>query len=60
MWGQPLFSTYGPTADTGGLPKNGATVMYRYDSVDDLLVHEGRDGTRQLPGTGAAPVTERP
>ena len=23
-WGQPLYSTYGPTADTGGLPKDGA------------------------------------
>ena len=60
MWGQPLFSTYGPTADTGGLPKNGASVVYRYDSVDDLLAHEGRDGERVLPGTGVAPVTERP
>ena len=60
MWGQPLFSIYGPTADTGGLPKNGATVVYRYDSVDDLLAHEGRAGERALPGTGAAPVTERP
>jgi uncharacterized damage-inducible protein DinB len=59
-WGRPLFSTYGPTADTGGLPKNGATVVYRYDSVADLLVHEGRDGDRVLPGTGSAPPTERP
>ena len=41
LWGQPLFSTYGPTADTGGLPKNGATVVYRYDSVEDLLAHHG-------------------
>jgi uncharacterized damage-inducible protein DinB len=60
LWGQPLFSTYGPTADTGGLPKNGATVVYRYDSVDDLLAHHGRDGRRRLPGTGTAPPTERP
>jgi uncharacterized damage-inducible protein DinB len=60
MWGQPLFSTYGPTADTGGLPKNGATVVYRYDSIDDLLAHESRDGERILPGAGAAPPTERP
>ena len=28
-WGQDLYSTYGPTADTGGLAKNGATVVYR-------------------------------
>jgi uncharacterized damage-inducible protein DinB len=60
MWGEALFSTYGPTADTGGLPKNGATVVYRYDSVDDLLAHDGRDGGRRLPGTGTAPPTERP
>jgi len=60
MWGQPLFSTYGPTADTGGLARNGATVVYPYDSIDDLLAHDGRDGERMLPGTGPAPVTERP
>jgi uncharacterized damage-inducible protein DinB len=60
MWGQPLFSTYGPTADTGGLARNGATVVYRYDSIDGLLAHDGLDGERALPGTGAAPVTERP
>lgn len=60
MWGRPLFSTYGPTADTGGLPKNGATVVYRYESVEDLLAHEAGDGDRALPGTGGAPVTERP
>jgi uncharacterized damage-inducible protein DinB len=60
MWGQPLFSTYGPTADTGGLPKNGATVVYRYDSIDDLLARESGDGERILPGAGAAPPTERP
>lgn len=60
MWGQPLFSTYGPTADTGGLPKNGATVVYRYESVEELLAREGRDGASALPGTGNAPPTERP
>lgn len=60
MWGRPLFSTYGPTADTGGLPRNGATVVYRYESVDDLLAHAGRDGDRTLPGIGSAPPTERP
>jgi uncharacterized damage-inducible protein DinB len=59
-WGQPLFSTYGPTADTGGLPKNGASVVYRYESIDDLLAREGGTGMRALPGVGAAPPTERP
>jgi len=60
-WGRPLYSTYGPTADTGGLPKNGATVVYRYDSVDDLLVGESEGGRwPSLPGVGTNPPTERP
>jgi uncharacterized damage-inducible protein DinB len=60
-WGLSLYSTYGPTADTGGLPKSGATVLYRYDSVEELLAGEthGRV-TPTLPGTGSAPPTERP
>jgi len=59
-WGQPLYSTYGPTADTGGLPKNGAKVVYRYRSVEELLAAESRGGIRPpLPGIGAAPPTER-
>ena len=60
LWGQPLFSTYGPTADTGGLAKDGATVVYRYDSIEDLLAHDGRAGDRALPGVGRTPPTERP
>ena len=60
VWGQPLFSTYGPTADTGGLAKDGATVVYRYDSVEDLLAHDGRDSRHRLPGVGQSPPTERP
>ena len=48
-WGLPLFSTYGPTADTGGLPKNGARVIYR-----------GEGPTPDLPGPGQSPPTERP
>jgi uncharacterized damage-inducible protein DinB len=59
-WGQALFSTYGPTADTGGLARDGATVVYRYDSVEDLLAREAGDGERVLPGLGAVPPTERP
>ena len=62
LWGQPLYSTYGPTADTGGLPKNGATVIYPYASVDALLEGEHRGGGNRpaLPGVGAKPPTERP
>ena len=60
-WGDPLYSTYGPTADTGGLPRNGARVIYRYDSIEELLEQEAQGGGGpELPGPGAAPPTERP
>jgi len=59
-WGLSLFSTYGPTADTGGLPKNGAKVIYRYGSVDQLLAHETEGSVAPLlPGPGSVPPTER-
>ena len=59
-WGQALYSTYGPTADTGGLPKNGAKVMYRYRSIDDLLTREAAGGNPPtLPMPAEQPVTER-
>lgn len=61
LLGRDLYSTYGPTADTGGLPANGASVIYRYESVEDLLGAERAGGkTKTLPGTGEKPVTERP
>lgn len=56
-WGQPLYSTYGPTADTGGLPRNGARTIYPFRG-DDPAIETG--GAPPLPGTGALPVTERP
>jgi uncharacterized damage-inducible protein DinB len=60
-WGEPLYSTYGPTADTGGLFQNGAKVIYRYASIDDLLAREPQGGQAPpLPPPSAAPVTERP
>ena len=56
-----LYSTYGPTADTGGLPANGASVIYRYESVEDLLENEKTGGANPaLPGSGEKPATERP
>jgi uncharacterized damage-inducible protein DinB len=59
--GQKLYSTYGPTADTGGLAQQGARVIYRYSSVEALLEAERRGGSRpDLPGSGAVPPTERP
>jgi uncharacterized damage-inducible protein DinB len=61
LWGQALYSTYGPTADTGGLFQNNAEVIYRYRSVEDLLEGERAGGVdRPLPGTGEKNPTERP
>lgn len=61
VWGQPLYSTYGPTADTGGLFQNKAEVIYRYESVDDLLAGEAAGGRQPaLPGPGSNSPTERP
>jgi hypothetical protein len=57
-WGQPLYSTYGPTADTGGLPKEGARTIYRCEAAEVGSPHP--PPAPPLPGTGAAPVTERP
>lgn len=58
---RPLYSTYGPTADTGGLFLHHAPTMYRYDSIEALLDAE-RDGGEwpPLPGPGDTPPTERP
>ncbi len=61
LWGQALYSTYGPTADTGGLFQHKAPVIYRYESVDDLLDGEAHGGRNPpLPGPGAHSPTERP
>jgi uncharacterized damage-inducible protein DinB len=61
LLGRGLYSTYGPTADTGGLATHGARVIYRYPSVAALLEAEKAGGIwPPLPGPGAAPVTERP
>ena len=60
-WGQALYSTYGPSADTGGLFQNAAPVIYRYASVEDLLEAEAAGGRfPALPGPGAKSPTERP
>jgi len=61
LLGHDLFSTYGPTADTGGLFQNQAEVIYRYESVDRLLEAEAAGGeNRPLPGPGSKSPTERP
>ena len=61
MLGRDLHSTYGPTADTGGLMVNHAPTIYAYDSLEALLDAEMRGGTKTpLPGAGGRAVTERP
>jgi len=61
LLGRELYSTYGPTADTGGLFQNHAPVIYRYESVEELLEAEAAGGRRPpLPGPGEAKPTERP
>src|SRR4051812_41132812 len=39
-WGVSLYSTYGPSADTGGLAVNDASVIYPYPSGDAILIGE--------------------
>ena len=64
MLGRDLHSTYGPTADTGGLMQNQAPVIYAYPDLDALLDAEDAeaiDGAKaHLPGPGSRPPTERP
>jgi len=59
--GKNLYSTYGPSADTGGLPTNKASVVYRYSSIDELIREEERGGkSPDLSGPGPNKPTERP
>jgi uncharacterized damage-inducible protein DinB len=61
MLGRDLHSTYGPTADTGGLMQHHAPTIYAYPNVDALLVAEEGGGAKApLPGAAGKPVTERP
>jgi uncharacterized damage-inducible protein DinB len=64
MLGRDLHSTYGPTADTGGLMQNGAPTIYAYSSLDALLERETAGGAKsplpRRPTGTAVPVTERP
>lgn len=55
--GKDLHSTYGPTADTGGLFQHQAPVVYRHPSLESLLSGEP---PAPLPGRGPHPSTERP
>src|SRR5437667_8864454 len=46
MLGRSLHSTYGPTADTGGLMQNRAPTIYAFSSLDALLAGEDRGGAK--------------
>ncbi|MGF1508746.1 MAG: DinB family protein [Myxococcota bacterium] len=59
--GRVLHSTYGPTADTGGLMQDRAPTLYPYTDVDSLLEGERSGGRKsELPVPPGRPVTERP
>jgi uncharacterized damage-inducible protein DinB len=64
LLGRPVYSTYGPTADTGGLFANKAPTIYRYPSAERLLAAEETGGDwPDLPGPGpleSGGATERP
>jgi uncharacterized damage-inducible protein DinB len=62
MLGREVYSTYGPTSDTGGLMVNKAPVVYPYDDAEGLLAGELAGGEkRALPGVPKdKAVTERP
>jgi len=54
-------STYGPTADTGGLGIHDAPTIYAYADEAALLQGEAAGGRKAaLPGPTPKPPTERP
>ncbi len=56
-----LHSSYGPTADTGGLMQNGARVIYAYPDLEAIIEEEtGPRRKTELPGPGDKAPTERP
>jgi hypothetical protein len=59
MLNREIYSTYGPTADTGGLPKDGAVTIYGYDDVKSLIAQESAGGAKTpLPEAPNGPLTE--
>ena len=61
MLGRELHSTYGPTADTGGLMQNRAPTIYAYPDLEALVEGETAGGAKApLPGPGDQAPTERP
>ena len=61
MLRRDVHSTYGPTADTGGLFQRGAPVIYVYPDSATLLSEEtGERRKAPLPAPTSIAVTERP
>lgn len=61
LLGRQVYSVYGPAADTGGLPQNGAVTIYAYPDIESLIAGEEKGGSKtKLPGPGQKPATERP
>ena len=61
IWRRDVYSIYGPSADTGGLPENQASTIYPYTDIESLIEGESRGGRKAiLPGPGEKPSTERP
>jgi len=61
LLGREVYSVYGPSADTGGLPVNNAATIYPYRDVESLVESESTGGMKAaLPGPGDRPCTERP
>ncbi|MCU1384696.1 MAG: DinB family protein [Acidobacteria bacterium] len=61
MLGRDVYSTYGPTADTGGLMQDHGATIYAYSGLDALLNGEATGGAKAaLPQPSGKPVTERP
>ncbi|UCD32451.1 MAG: hypothetical protein JSV38_00670 [Desulfobacterales bacterium] len=61
MLGRDVYSVYGPSADTGGLPQNHAQTLYAYPDIASLIQGESKGGQKaRLPGPGNKPCTERP
>jgi uncharacterized damage-inducible protein DinB len=57
MLNREVYSNYGPTADTGGLPQHQAPVIYAYSNLAELLNGLPK---AELPPPQSVPVTERP
>ncbi|MDD5772081.1 MAG: DinB family protein [bacterium] len=59
--GRNVYSVYGPSADTGGLPDNNAQTIYAYPDLESLINGETKGGAKAtLLGSENKPCTERP